>query len=76
MGSVAEEYYFRNSIKNTINKKKYCLHHSKWTYRPVKTIFPVSILDKSIAGLYRPVRVADGPITARYRFIMNASWVI
>ena len=29
---------------------------------------PVSILQKSIAGRYRPVRVADGPITARYRF--------
>ena len=37
--------------------------------------YPVSILHKSIAGRYRPVRVADGPITARYRFIKNASWV-
>ena len=35
---------------------------------------PVSILYKSIAGRYRPVRVADGPITDRYRFIKNASW--
>ena len=35
----------------------------------------VSILFKSIAGRYRPVRVADGPITARFRFINNASWV-
>ena len=26
-------------------------------------------------GRYRPVRVADGPITARCRFIKNASWV-
>ena len=34
---------------------------------------PVSILYKSIAGRYRPVRVADGPITAHYRFIKNAS---
>ena len=34
---------------------------------------PVSILYKSIAGRYRPVRVADGPITARCRFIKNAS---
>ena len=40
----------------------------------VKTYSPVSILHKSIAGRYRPVRVADGPITARYRFIKNASW--
>ena len=36
-------------------------------------IFPVSILYKSITGRYRPVRVADGPIKARYRFIKNAS---
>ena len=35
---------------------------------------PVSILHKSIAGRYRPVREADGPITARCRFINNASW--
>ena len=35
---------------------------------------PASILHKSIAGRYRPVRVADGPITARCRFIKNASW--
>ena len=35
---------------------------------------PVSILYKSIADRYRPVRVADGPITARYRFLKNASW--
>ena len=33
----------------------------------------MSILHKSIAGRYRPVRVADGPITARCRFIKNAS---
>ena len=35
---------------------------------------PVSILYKSIAGCYRPVRVADGPITAHYRFIKNTRW--
>ena len=39
-------------------------------------IFPASILYKSIAGPYQPVRVADGPITARYRFIKNAYWVL
>ena len=38
------------------------------------SIDPVSILYKSIAGRYRPVRVADGPITARCRFIKNAGW--
>ena len=40
-----------------------------------KSAYPVSILYKSITGCYRPVRVADGPITVRYRFIKNASWV-
>ena len=29
---------------------------------------------QSTAGRYRPVRVADGPITARCRLIKNASW--
>ena len=38
---------------------------------------PVSILHKSIADRYRPVRVADGSITARCRFIKkNAKWLI
>ena len=37
---------------------------------------PVSILYKSIVGRYRPVRVADGPIMAHYRFTQNASWDI
>ena len=40
----------------------------------MKEEFPVSIFYKSIAGRYRPVRVADGPITARCRFIKDASW--
>ena len=34
-----------------------------------ESVSPVSILHKSIAGHYRPVRVADGPIMARYRFM-------
>ena len=33
-----------------------------------------SILYKSTAGRYRPVRVADRPITAHCRFIKNAYW--
>ena len=40
----------------------------------VRTKSPVSIQRKSIAGRYRPVRLADGPITARCRFIKNTSW--
>ena len=43
---------------------------------PHKETLPVSILNNSIAGRYRPVRVADGPITARCRFIKNANWVV
>ena len=43
--------------------------------RIAQTLYPSSILYKSIAGRYRPVRVADGPITARYRFKKNAYWV-
>ena len=35
----------------------------------------VSILHKSLACRYRPVRVADGPITTSCRFIKNACWV-
>ena len=42
--------------------------------RTQATNSPVSILNKSKAGCYRPVRVADGPITARYIFIKNACW--
>ena len=38
----------------------------------MKGVHPVSILYKFIAGQYRPVRVADGPITARCRFIYRA----
>ena len=32
-------------------------------------MYPVSILRKSISGRHRPVRVADGPMTARCRFM-------
>ena len=39
-------------------------------------MYPVSILHKSIAGRYRPVRVADRPITARCKFIKIAGWVV
>ena len=36
--------------------------------RLCSVIIPVSILRKSISGRHRPVRVADGPMTARCRF--------
>ena len=55
-----------------------CFKHKVWQkvllFDLLKYTVPVSILYKSVAGRYRPVRVADGPITARYRFIKNASW--
>ena len=35
---------------------------------PLYPYLPVSILRKSISGRHRPVRVADGPMTARCRF--------
>ena len=50
--------------------------HTKVFYsKPIVTIsYPVSILYKFTAGRYRPVSYPDGPITARCRFIKNASW--
>ena len=57
------------SIKHYYNVYSHSIH-----IHTVKTsLYPVSILYKSITGRY--YRVADGPITARCRFIKNASWV-
>ena len=53
-----------------------CEQQRFWRDRVYSGHNPASILYKSIAGRYRPVRVADGPITARYRFIKNASWEV
>ena len=39
------------------------------------TIYPASILRKSTAGRHWPVSYPDGPMTARYRFTLNADWV-
>ena len=52
---------------------KYTL--GKYKIQFVNTLYPGGILYKSIAGRYRPVIYPDGPITARYRFVKNASWV-
>ena len=49
------------------------MHFFQWTYIP-RVRNPVSILYKSTADRYRPVRVADGTITARCMFLKNASW--
>ena len=37
---------------------------------------PASILRKSTSGRHRPVSYPDGPMTARYRFTLNADWVV
>ena len=39
-------------------------------------LLSVSILYKSTAGRFQPVRVADAHIIAHYRLIKNASWVV
>ena len=52
-------------------------------FSDIRATFPASILYKSTArsqlvffiNLQLAVRVADGPITARYRLIKNAYWV-
>ena len=42
-----------------------------------KLSLPQFAFPKSTAGRYRPLRVAEGPIAARCRFIKNAtSWVV
>ena len=45
-------------------------------YETARTETSHQDLYQSIAGRYRPVRVADGPITDRCRFIKNASLVL
>ena len=52
--------------------KKYEDKNDKNISRDIQN--PASILYKSTAVRDRPVGVADRPITARYRFIKNASW--
>ena len=53
-----------SSVKHLLRTCRYDLQY--------ETTIPASIFYKSISDRYRPVRVADGPITARYRFIKNA----
>ena len=59
------------------NSEFYCiyLYFMKFKSAEIGPSIPVSILHKSTEGRYRPVRVADGPRTARCRSIKNASWV-
>ena len=44
-------------------------------YKVATTSFPASILLKSISDRYWPDSIPVGPITVRYRFKQNASWV-
>ena len=62
------------TAKILINTTQY----AQGLFRTSSTILlcPVNILHKSIAGVYWPVRVADGPITARCRFMRNASCAV
>ena len=66
------------SLMMGLNENLKC--HSKWIFLfgPSRqrencgiysvVYIPASILRKSTSGRHRPVRVADGPMTARYRF--------
>ena len=67
---------FERSAEQKYWKVKTRFTRSKSRPKFICSSYTVNILHKSIAGRYRPVRVADGPITARCRFITNASWVI
>ena len=67
-----------------IETKKICnrgtdLHQLTSFFHDRNLAYPVNILYKSTAGRYqpvRPVRVADGLITVRCRFIKNAIWLV
>ena len=67
-----EDVQEKNHRTQPTNEKKRKSKHTM-TDSTQATNNPVSILHKYIAGRYRPVRVADGPITARCRFMKNAS---
>ena len=53
----------------------WCLDYHIFLFWFFGIIYQVSILHNSIEGRYRSVRVADGLITTRCRFIKNASLV-
>ena len=53
--------------KGNILAKNVIVHFIRTTW--IVRLYPVSTLHKSTAGRYRPVRVADGPITAHCRFM-------
>ena len=78
-GPVGEQYRIYPNYSDTWSCKVFFLnfeqiHVGLTNVYSIVNNNPVSILYKSTAGRYRPVRVADGPITARCIFIKNASW--
>ena len=69
---------YKPTEKNKLNGSRLFFLKLNGCYTPGNNIYTHAhnmffslsmILHKSIAGRYRPVRVADGPITARYRFM-------
>ena len=64
-------------LLNTVNKLPYLPQNHLDNLWPASvaqsdacpTGDPVSILCKSISGRHRPVRIADGPMTARCRML-------
>ena len=61
---IQNQNYPLTTLDNTANQN--CVANTKQEHR--MRVPPVSILRKSISGRHRPVRVADGPMTARCRF--------
>ena len=55
-------------LRDNESRFKLCFSFQRRCGLTVDGNSPVSILRKSISGRHRPVRVADGPMTARCRF--------
>ena len=70
--SVTKDYSCRSFFTALQNGSVDTQISKQWVHRSAHMSTPVvSILHKPLAGRYRPVRVADRPITARCRFIKN-----
>ena len=72
-----ERHWLRVAGCDEITRRPWKVHRSLLHASiSILRLNPVSILHRSIAGRNRPVRLADGPIMARCRFIKNTSWEI
>ena len=68
-------YLFETAHHEPSHEDRLCLQNIASVYRTERVNAKLAgVIYKSIAGRYRPVSYPDGPITARYRFIDNASW--